>query len=132
MDTNVVNSMPLIMQTQGRRNIYDLSHDALVTLLAEWEQPAYRASQIMRWLYSEYVSDFAQMTNLPRELREKLGETLRIGSSELVAQKVSTDGWTRKVLLRMRDGNTVEAVLMLYYDRATVCISSQVGCAMGC
>ena len=49
-----------------------------------------------------------------------------------MAQKISSDGWTRKVLLKMRDGTTVEAVLMLYYDRATVCISSQVGCAMGC
>ena len=55
-----------------------------------------------------------------------------MGSAELIAQKISSDGWTRKVLLKMRDGNTIEAVLMLYYDRATVCISSQVGCAMGC
>src|SRR3954454_4094047 len=86
----------------------------------------------MRWLSSGHGSDFVQGAKLPRELRETLAEMLRIGSSELVAQKISTDGWTRKVLLRMRDGNTVEAVLMLYYDRATVCISSQVGCAMGC
>jgi 23S rRNA (adenine2503-C2)-methyltransferase len=72
------------------------------------------------------------MTNLPQALRTRLAEHFRVGSAELVAQKISTDGWTRKVLLKMRDGSTVESVLMLYYDRATVCVSSQVGCAMGC
>jgi 23S rRNA (adenine2503-C2)-methyltransferase len=114
------------------RNIYDLSPQALAVTLESWGQPSYRAGQVQRWLYKDLVSDFSQMTNLPLDLRHKLEAEFRIGSADLVAQKISTDGWTRKVLLKMRDGNTVEAVLMLYYDRATVCISSQVGCAMGC
>ena len=125
-------SATINLQLDTKRNIYDLSPDALASLLSAWEQPAYRANQILHWLYKELVTDFSQMTNLPIDLRDKLSANLRIGSAELVAQKISSDGWTRKVLLRMRDGNTVEAVLMLYYDRATVCISSQVGCAMGC
>src|SRR5215204_3981655 len=115
-----------------RLNVYDLSRDRLVALMGELNEPAYRANQVLHWLYKELVQSFDEMTNLPIELRTKLAERLRIGSAELIAQKVSSDGWTRKVLLKMRDGNTVEAVLMLYYDRATVCISSQVGCAMGC
>lgn len=115
-----------------RLNVYDLSPERLVALMGELGEPAYRARQVLHWLYKELVTDFSQMTNLPTTLRSTLGERLRIGSAELVAQKISSDGWTRKVLLKMRDGSTVEAVLMLYYDRATVCISSQVGCAMGC
>jgi 23S rRNA (adenine2503-C2)-methyltransferase len=115
-----------------RANVYDLSPDKLAALMEEWGEPAYRARQVLHWLYKELVTEFAQMSNLPLALRKKLDEHLRVGSAELVAQKISSDGWTRKVLLKMRDGNTVEAVLMLYYDRATVCISSQVGCAMGC
>jgi 23S rRNA (adenine2503-C2)-methyltransferase len=113
-------------------NIYDLAPDRLAATLAEWGQPSYRAGQVLRWLYRELVTDFSQMTNLPLELRTRLSETFTVGSAQVVAQKISTDGWTRKVLLKMHDGNTVEAVLMLYYDRATACISSQVGCAMGC
>ncbi len=116
----------------GRRNVYDLSPEKLVMLMDEWGEPAYRAKQVLHWLYKELVRDFSDMSNLPLGLRRKLADNLRVGSAELVAQKISSDGWTRKVLLKMRDGNTVEAVLMLYYDRATVCISSQVGCAMGC
>jgi 23S rRNA (adenine2503-C2)-methyltransferase len=115
-----------------RRNVYDLSPGKLAALMQEWGEPEYRGRQILHWLYKELVTDFSEMSNLPLGLRKKLAGTLRMGSAEPVAQKISSDGWTRKVLLKMRDGNTVEAVLMLYYDRATVCVSSQVGCAMGC
>ena len=115
-----------------RVNVYDLGPEHLAAHMQELGEPAYRARQVLHWLYKELVSDFARMTNLPLSLRAKLADTLKIGSAELVAQKISSDGWTRKALLRLRDGSTVEAVLMLYYDRATVCISSQVGCAMGC
>jgi 23S rRNA (adenine2503-C2)-methyltransferase len=118
---------------EGRKlNIFDLTPEAITALLREWDEPAYRAAQILRWVYKEYARSFSEMTNLPSSLRANLEERISIGSAEVTAQKISTDGWTRKVLLKMHDGTTVEAVLMLYYDRATVCISSQVGCAMGC
>jgi 23S rRNA (adenine2503-C2)-methyltransferase len=123
----------ITLQTRdARQNIFDLTPEKLGALLAEWGEPPYRARQVLHWVYKELVTDFSQMTNLPAMLRDKLDEHLRIGSAELVAQKISSDGWTRKVLLKMRDGSTVESVLMLYHDRATVCVSSQVGCAMGC
>src|SRR4051794_2781112 len=84
-----------------RRNIYDLSADQLTTLVTGWAEPAYRAKQVLHWLYKEFVTDFSQMSNLPLELRRKLADTLRVGSAELVTQKMSSDGWTRKVLLKM-------------------------------
>ena len=126
-------SVPLTLQRRDPRgNIYDLSPDRLTAVMTEWGEPAFRARQVLHWLYKELVISFDAMTNLPQALRTRLQEQYRIGSAELVAQKISTDGWTRKVLLKMKDGSTVESVLMLYYDRATVCVSSQVGCAMGC
>jgi 23S rRNA (adenine2503-C2)-methyltransferase len=131
-DTIAIKSNITFQARDVKRNVYDLSPEKLTALLAEWGEPAYRARQILNWLYKGLVTDFSQMGNLPLALRNRLSEALRIGSAELVAQKISSDGWTRKVLLKMRDGNTVEAVLMLYHDRATVCVSSQVGCAMGC
>ena len=115
-----------------RPNIYDLTSERLTSQLLEWGEPAYRSRQILHWLYKELVTTFDQMGNLPNALRRRLDETFRLGSARQVAQQISTDGWTRKSLLQMRDGNTVETVLMLYHDRATVCVSSQVGCAMGC
>lgn len=126
-------SQPVVFQPRDPRpNIYDLSPDRLSAVMADWGEPAFRATQVLHWLYKELVTSFDAMTNLPQALRRRLEETYRLGSAELVAQKTSTDGWTRKVLLKMKDGSTVESVLMLYYDRATVCVSSQVGCAMGC
>ena len=122
----------LDLAADRRPNIYDLSPERLTAVLTEWGAPAYRARQVLHWLYRELVSEFDQMGNLPVAIRRRLVETFRLGSARQVAQQISTDGWTRKVLLQMRDGNTVETVLMLYYDRATVCVSSQVGCAMGC
>ena len=115
-----------------RPNLYDFSPDGLVEELKGLGLPVFRAKQILHWLYRDLVTDFMVMTNLPLDLRRRLAEQYRIGSVEIVTQQVSAGGDTRKALLRFADGNTVETVLMLYYDRATVCVSSQVGCAMGC
>lgn len=131
-DIEVAPANASLQPLDTRRNVYDLSPERLVALMEEWGEPAYRAKQVLHWLYKELVADFSQMGNLPLALRKRLAESLRVGSAQLVTQKISSDGYTRKALLKLRDGNTVEAVLMLYYDRATVCISSQVGCAMGC
>src|SRR5687767_4538134 len=133
MSDSAAQHLPITFQPHStKKNVYDLSPRQLEEMVVEWGEPAYRADQVLRWLYKELATDFSQMTNLPAPLRQKLDDAMQIGSAELVDQKISTDGWTRKVLLKMRGGHTVEAVLMLYFDRATVCISSQVGCAMGC
>jgi 23S rRNA (adenine2503-C2)-methyltransferase len=110
---------------------YALSRDGLEALLAELNQPAYRARQVHAWLVRG-VDDPADMTDLPVGLRAQLGERFAPTRPELIAHTVADDGHTHKLLLRFPDGEAIETVLMLYPKRATVCISTQAGCAMGC
>ncbi len=112
--------------------LYDLERTALQALLREWGQPSYRADQLWEWLYVHLADAFDQMTNLPQALRERLAAETAIGAPEVVDTVRSPDGRTRKDLLGLRDGEMVEAVLMRYESRNTACISTQVGCAMGC
>lgn len=113
-------------------NLYDLSFPALQEMLAAWGEPSYRARQLWEWLYVHLATDFDRMTNLPRALRERLAAETVIGAPAAVDTLVSADGETRKDLLRLADGETIEVVLMRYERRRTACISTQVGCAMGC
>lgn len=94
--------------------------------------PAYRIRQIQEWIYKKYARSFDEMTNLPQDLRDGLAATSTLTPLQPVTQRVSKAGDTLKVLFQMPDGETVEAVLMLYNRRRTLCISSQAGCAMGC
>jgi 23S rRNA (adenine2503-C2)-methyltransferase len=109
--------------------------EASLTALGE---PAYRAHQVWRWVYHRLADDFAQMTDLPHSLRERLAAIFGFDGLQPQAQQISEDGLTRKVLFRLADGNAVETVLMLYdatdsgRARRTVCVSTQVGCALGC
>lgn len=123
---------PASHNSQATIRLHDLDHSSLQTLLADWGEPAYRARQLWEWLYVHLATDFNQMTNLPRSLRERLAAEAIIGVPEVVATQVSSDGETRKDLLRLADGETIEAVLMRYERRRTACISTQVGCAIGC
>ena len=111
---------------------YDLDFSSLQTLLQNWGEPAYRARQLWEWLYIHLATDFDQMTNLSRSLRERLAAEMMVGVPEVADTLQSADGETRKDLLRLKDGETVETVLMRYERRRTVCISTQVGCAVGC
>jgi len=116
---------------------YALGRDGIAELLrAAPSQPAYRADQVLRWL-ARGVTDPAEMTDLPGELRARLAAAL--DPAPLVLRESTADGGlTRKVLLSCGDGEAVESVLMLYpatgdrAARATVCVSTQAGCAMGC
>lgn len=110
---------------------YALSREGLAALMAELGEPGYRADQLHAWLVRG-VDDPAQMTNLPARLREHLAARFADSRPELVAHTVADDGHTHKLLLRYPDGEAIETVLMLYPKRATVCISTQAGCAMGC
>ena len=113
-------------------SLLELTQDGLAQLLASWGEPRYRAGQIWEWFYKKLAADPAGMTNLPKDLRERLALETRANSLELIHQQQSSDGQTIKWLFRLPDGLTVEAVLMLYDERRTVCISTQAGCAMGC
>jgi 23S rRNA (adenine2503-C2)-methyltransferase len=112
--------------------LYNLDFPTLQSLLQEWGEPAYRARQLWEWLYVHLASSFDQMTNLPKSLRERLAAETTIGVPDVVDSIQSADGETRKDLLRLEDGETIEAVLMHYERRRTACISTQVGCAIGC
>jgi 23S rRNA (adenine2503-C2)-methyltransferase len=120
--------------------LLDLTHAQLRELLTSWGEPSFRADQVWGWLYHSLISDFNQMRNLPKELRTRLGEAahlqtltpLPVLSKVEGAESVSADGLTRKVLFALQDGETIESVFMLYERRRTVCVSTQVGCPIGC
>ncbi|MBW3620671.1 MAG: 23S rRNA (adenine(2503)-C(2))-methyltransferase RlmN [Actinobacteria bacterium] len=116
---------------RGPVDPYTLDRDGLEALVDELGEPRYRADQLHAWLVKG-VDDPEEMTDLPKELRATLGERFAPARPELVAHTVADGGRTHKLLLRFPDGEAIETVLMLYPDRATVCISTQAGCAMGC
>jgi 23S rRNA (adenine2503-C2)-methyltransferase len=95
------------------------------------DNPAYRARQLYAAIYKEQVSDFVQITALPAALRQDLTATRGVGLPEIARTYESIDG-TRRYLLRLEDGRTIETVLMPEGERDTICISSQAGCAVGC
>lgn len=97
---------------------------------ARGEKP-FRARQVMPWIYQRGVNDFGEMTDLAKSLRARLQQEAVVSTPELVAEEVSADG-TRKWVLRLEAGNAVETVFIPEADRGTLCISSQVGCAMDC
>jgi 23S rRNA (adenine2503-C2)-methyltransferase len=113
-------------------DLYDLTFEGLTALLAGWGEPPFRARQVWNWLYRQLAANPAEMTSLPLELRERLSEETRIGPLEMLAVERSVDGETEKQLFQLVDGETIETVLMSYESRNTLCISSQVGCGMGC
>ena len=119
--------------------IYDLEHSDLKNLLAELDQPSYRADQIWQGLYKNLWNTPDEFTNLPKTLRELLEQSVRFEALKPVKYLDSSDGQTRKTLFHMHDNRLIEAVLMKYdpsthkgQGRRTLCISSQAGCAMGC
>jgi 23S rRNA (adenine2503-C2)-methyltransferase len=95
------------------------------------DQPAFRARQVYDAVYRQKVTDLAQITSLPLTLRKELASKVFVGLPELAAEYQSRDG-TRRYLLKLQDGRTVEAVLMPEEGRDTICISSQVGCPVNC
>ncbi len=115
-----------------RRSLLDLEYAELEALLKSMGHPPFRARQLWEWIYKRFAADFAVMTNLPAELRRSLAETATLAPLTVAAEVVSQAGDTLKVLFTLHDGQTIEAVLMLYDERRTLCISSQAGCAMGC
>lgn len=116
----------------NRVALYDLTYDQLDELLASWGEPRFRVAQVWKWLYSSLVDDFEAMANVPRTLRGRLASEYDLRLLAVLAEQESASGQTRKVLFRLRDGSTIESVLMRYHDRRTACISTQVGCGMGC
>jgi 23S rRNA (adenine2503-C2)-methyltransferase len=109
-----------------------MDYAEMVAWFAELGEPAFRARQVFEWMYRSWVDDLRSMTNLPVVLRQSLAQRALLCSLEPVDSVTSADALTTKVLFRLRDGETIESVWMQYEGRQTVCVSSQVGCAVGC
>ena len=120
-------------------DVKSLTRDELVARFKSWEQPVYRVTQLLEWLYVHRVATWEAMTNLPKPLREKLGRDFSLQTLELVRKQGARDT-TQKFLWRLHDHLLIESVLIpanpaLYgdaSDRHTLCVSTQVGCAFGC
>lgn len=114
-----------------KRHFLDLSEEQLLDWLSTVGAPAYRAGQILKWIYERRATQFEEMSDLPKALREQLESHFRLFQSEIALKQESEDG-TEKLLLRLQDGGRIECVLLRDGERRSICVSSQVGCAMGC
>ncbi len=112
--------------------LLDLTIEQLRDQVQAWGEPVFRADQLWHWLYARQAHDAAAMSNLPRALQARIAAEATIELLKPVAQMASADRLAHKVLFELPDGQTIEAVLMLYDRRRTLCISTQAGCAMGC
>jgi 23S rRNA (adenine2503-C2)-methyltransferase len=106
--------------------------EELTNLFADWGEKPFRAKQVYQWLHEKQAESFDEMTNLSKALREKLGEQCSLTVLQQVQVQISRQDGTRKYLFALPDGNVIESVLMRYKHGNSVCISSQVGCRMGC
>ena len=111
--------------------LLNLTPDSLCALLDSWGEPGYRAGQILQWVYENGVASYDPMANLPKRLRVRLAEELPIYGSTVAWRRESRDG-TVKLLLAWPDGATSECVLIPDGERRTACLSTQVGCPVGC
>lgn len=114
-----------------RINLLDLSRHELEIFFAELGEKPFRASQLMKWIYHEGRVDFDAMSNLSKSLRERLGQVAEIRPPEVVMTQSSRDG-SHKWLLRVDSGNCIETVFIPEVGRGTLCVSSQIGCALNC
>ena len=122
-----------VNESANLKALSGLSLPELEKFVVEMGLPKFRAAQIHTWIYAKLVNSFDEMTNLGAELRERLKQEAKIGLLDIAHLQVSRDE-TRKYLFKLPDGKIVESVLMSFNDRTTLtaCVSSQVGCAVGC
>jgi len=116
----------------NKADIKSLDFGQLSEVLQEMGQKKFRATQIYQWLHQKLITDFDQMTNVAADLREQLKSKYELNTLEVVQVLTSEIDGTSKFLFRLYDGNVVESVLMKYKHGNSVCISTQVGCRMGC
>ena len=114
-----------------KNNIKNYNLEELQEIVENLGEKKYRAEQIFNWIYKENVTNFDDMANLPLSLREKLKENYDLHIFKIITKQESKDG-TKKYLFDILDGNAIESVLMEYKHGYTICVSSQVGCKMGC
>lgn len=115
-----------------RKDIVSLTFKELEEMLQGKGYPKFRAKQIYEWIHKKLVSDYEEMKNVPKEMKEVLREEYPFPEMKVVARKDSVSGDTSKFVFKLYDGYVIESVLMKYRYGNSVCISSQVGCRMGC
>lgn len=115
-----------------KTNITGMTLEEMESLIESIGQPKYRAAQLFNWIYKRGMLAFHEMTNFAKPLRQQLADLAEIGHVSVEKQVTSTDGQTTKFLFKLKDGLCVESVFMIDGKRRTVCLSSQVGCALGC
>lgn len=115
-----------------KTDIKSLPLDSILNIVKDMGQPSFRAKQIFTWLHKFGVDSFDEMSNLPKALREKLAEDYYVSSCKIEKKLVSKKDGTVKYLFSLCDGEYVESVIMKYKYGYTICVSSQVGCKMGC
>lgn len=117
--------------TRSRINLLGMTRLQLESFFLEIGEKRFRAQQVMKWMHHQGVTEFSQMTNLAKALRERLDEVAEVRPPDVESQLDSSDG-TRKWLVRIAGGGLVETVLIPDGNRATLCVSSQVGCGLDC
>ncbi|HHU91105.1 MAG TPA: 23S rRNA (adenine(2503)-C(2))-methyltransferase RlmN [Clostridiaceae bacterium] len=115
----------------NKRDLLDMTFEELNGALIALGYPAYRAKQVHQWLYSGQL-DINSMTNLPKDMRERIADQFIAGGLKIAKKLISKIDGTRKYLFELKDGNIIESVLMKYHYGYSVCLSTQVGCRMGC
>lgn len=113
------------------KNIKDYNLKELKEEFVKLNEKPYRAEQVFKWIYESEVTSFDEMTNLSLELRDKLKNEFEFHNFKILKKQESSDG-TKKYLFDVLDGNAIETVLMEYHHGKTICVSSQIGCKMGC
>ena len=114
------------------QNLFELTRAELQVLVASWDLSLVHAARLWNYLYYECVDSFVAMSDLPARMRKRLEMECTLGTLRVADELQSRDGFTRKFLLELVDGCKIETVLMRFTGRVTACVSSQVGCAMGC
>ena len=114
-----------------KKNIKDYSLEELKNEFEILGEKKYRAEQVYNWIYKENVASFEKMTNLPLDLRQKIEKIYSLCCYNIIKKQISNDG-TIKYLFNVGDGNAIETVRMEYKHGITLCVSSQIGCKMGC
>src|SRR6056300_1038684 len=119
------------MTNSASHNLLGMSHAKLLELFDTMGESSFRATQVLKWIHQHGVDDIDTMTNISKELRTKLKAHAEIRAPEVVSEHLSVDG-TRKWIIKVEGGDCIETVFIPEDERGTLCVSSQVGCALDC